>query len=114
MQIGKPKNVSFGSFVEAIINIDGIGKVLIDKGEALSINNFVLRVSPFLSEGNILERSEWFSDFLQIVSLFVLLASVFSLVGKGVVLPSFFDLIFRPSFVSIDQKYLFNIAYFNL
>lgn len=113
MKVGESKNVGFRAFVDVIINIDGVWKVVIDKCEALSINNSVFRVCPFLSKCDILKRSQRFSYLLQIITFFVLFASVFSLISIGVVLTSFLDFFLRPPFVIVYQKDFLDVTDFD-
>ena len=59
-----------------------------------------------------MQGSQRFSDFLGVISLFISFASIFALVGVGVVLSSLFDLVLGPFLVFVDQEDLFNFTNF--
>ena len=111
--IVKSQDVNFFLPLDVVVDIDWEGNILLDEDTSLAVDDFEVWISSFLSEHNILKGGQRFSDFLRIVSFFILFTPIFSLISVWVVLSSFFDLVLRPLLVIINKKDFFDLARLN-
>jgi len=111
--VGEAKNESFGPAVDVLVDVDGVGVVVVDEVVSLAVDHLVAFVSFFLPQHHVLQGGQGFPYFLNVVAGFVLSSSVFALVGVGIVLASLLDLVFRPFLVLFEED-LFDVGKFDL
>lgn len=95
--------------VKVFPNVNWVLGAIDDKLQPLPLGQFEIGICLLVSQLDILECSDRHSHFQRIVSLFIFFASIFSLVGVRVALPSSLDLVLTPSLIIVDQKYLLDL-----
>ena len=99
--------------VDLVVDVDGVGQVLIDEVDSLPLDGVELGVQRLLLQHDVLHGSQGLSDFLSVVSLAVLSGSVLSLVSVRVVHASLLDLVLLVSGVVVDQETFLDFGGFN-
>lgn len=104
--VGEAEDVGLGLAVDVIIDVDGVGDVVVDETVTLPVDDVRVLVGLLLTQHHVLEGSEGLSDFLDVVASLVLSAAVLPLVGEGVILASLLDLVLRPLLVLLQEDFL--------
>jgi hypothetical protein len=100
--------------VDVLVNINRERDVVVNKVGSLSLDHIVVWIQGLFLEGNVLKRSQGFTNFLNVVAVLVLFGSVLSLVCVGVVLASSLDFVLLVSRVFVDQESFLNFRILNL
>ena len=97
--VSETKDMCFWLSIEIFIDVNGVWHVVVDEAVSLPIDNFVVFVSFFLSQHDILKGSQRLSNLLGVIAFFVLFSSILSLISVGIVLPSLLDFILDIPFL---------------
>lgn len=104
--VGEAEDVGLGLAIDIVVDVDGVGDVVVDEAVALPVDHVRVLVGLLLAQHHVLERGEGLPDFLDVVASLVLPAAVLPLVGEGVVLASLLDLVLRPLLVLLQEDLL--------
>jgi hypothetical protein len=107
--VGVTQDIGLLFSEKIVVDVDGVRQVMMNEVIALPDYNFISRICALLSQSDVLQRCQGFPDFLRIVTLRILPASILPLISIRIILSPPLYLILTPSLLFTPQENLLDL-----